>query len=160
MRCVPQLLRKLRSFHVDPTTLKLFYNSFVELFAFFLLFAGFIILMLSIKQKIVHFNSRIICDIVRSLFCDQQMLLKVHLVMKDPDHALCGEVERLSHGRRFRSLVCKTNRGANSFVPTAVGTGIAQWLERRTRDRKVAGSNPCRSGGRIFFSIGNYRSST
>ena len=30
--------------------------------------------------------------------------------------------------------------------------GIAQWLERWTRDLKVAGSNPCRSGGRIFFS--------
>ena len=30
--------------------------------------------------------------------------------------------------------------------------GIAQWLERRTRDWKVAGSNPCRSGGGIFFS--------
>ena len=32
------------------------------------------------------------------------------------------------------------------------GAGIAQWLERRTRDRTVTGSNPCRSGGRIFFS--------
>ena len=30
--------------------------------------------------------------------------------------------------------------------------GIAQWLERRTSDWKVAGSNPCWSGGRIFFS--------
>ena len=29
--------------------------------------------------------------------------------------------------------------------------GIAQWLERRTRDRKVAGSNLCWSGGRIFL---------
>ena len=29
--------------------------------------------------------------------------------------------------------------------------GIAQWLEHWTRDRKVAGSNPCRSDGRIFF---------
>ena len=29
------------------------------------------------------------------------------------------------------------------------GAGIAQWLERRTRDRKVPGSSPCRSGGRI-----------
>ena len=28
------------------------------------------------------------------------------------------------------------------------GEGIAQWLERRTRDRKVAGSSPGRSGGR------------
>ena len=30
--------------------------------------------------------------------------------------------------------------------------GIVQWLERQTRDRKVAGSNPCWSGRRIFFS--------
>ena len=36
------------------------------------------------------------------------------------------------------------------------GAGTAQWLERRTRDWKVAGSNPCRSGGRIFFSRVNY----
>ena len=33
-----------------------------------------------------------------------------------------------------------------------LGAGIAQWLERRTRDWKVAGSNPCWKGGRIFFS--------
>ena len=32
------------------------------------------------------------------------------------------------------------------------GAGIAQWSERRTRDWKVAGSNPCWNGGRIFFS--------
>ena len=32
------------------------------------------------------------------------------------------------------------------------GAGIAQWLERRTRDWKVAGLNPCWNGGRIFFS--------
>ena len=31
------------------------------------------------------------------------------------------------------------------------GAWIASWLERRTRDRKVASSNPGRSGGRIFF---------
>ena len=29
--------------------------------------------------------------------------------------------------------------------------GIAQWLQRRTRDRKVPGSSPRRSGGRIFL---------
>ena len=34
--------------------------------------------------------------------------------------------------------------------------GIAQWLERRTLDWKVAGSNPCWSGGRIFFSSVNF----
>ena len=31
-----------------------------------------------------------------------------------------------------------------------------QWLERRTRDWKVVGSNPCRSGGRVFFSSVNF----
>ena len=30
--------------------------------------------------------------------------------------------------------------------------GIAQWLERRTRDRKVSCSSPGRNGGRNFFS--------
>ena len=35
-------------------------------------------------------------------------------------------------------------------------SAISQWLERRTRDRKVAGSNPCWSGGRIFFSMVNF----
>ena len=34
--------------------------------------------------------------------------------------------------------------------------GIAQWLERWTHDRKVTGSDPFRSGGRIFFSVINF----
>ena len=34
----------------------------------------------------------------------------------------------------------------------SAGAGIAQWLEHRTRDWKVAGSNPCWNGRRIFFS--------
>ena len=33
---------------------------------------------------------------------------------------------------------------------------IPWWLERRTRDRKVASSNPGRSGGKIFFSRVNF----
>ena len=36
------------------------------------------------------------------------------------------------------------------------GAGIAQWLECQTRDWKVVGSNPRRSGGRIFFSRVNF----
>ena len=34
--------------------------------------------------------------------------------------------------------------------------GIARWLERWTCDQKVAGSNPCRSAGIIFFSGVNF----
>ena len=39
---------------------------------------------------------------------------------------------------------------------TAFGAGIAQWLERWTRDWKVACLNPCGSGRRIFFSRVNF----
>ena len=34
--------------------------------------------------------------------------------------------------------------------------GIAQWLKRQTCDRKVVGSNPCRSGAKISFSRVNF----
>ena len=36
------------------------------------------------------------------------------------------------------------------------GAGIACWLERRTRDRKIVSSNSGMSGGRIFFSRVNF----
>ena len=43
-------------------------------------------------------------------------------------------------------------------LPTSysLGAGIVQWLERRTRDWKVAGSSPGKSGGRSFFSRVNF----
>ena len=41
-------------------------------------------------------------------------------------------------------------------IVTFLSAGIACWLERRTRDRKVASSNPGRSGGRILFSRINF----
>ena len=43
-----------------------------------------------------------------------------------------------------------------SIVYLIVVPGIACCLDRRTRDRKVANSNPGRSGGRIFFSRVNF----
>ena len=43
-----------------------------------------------------------------------------------------------------------------SFLVCLWGAGIAQWLERRTCYWKVVGSDPCWSGGRIFFSRVNF----
>ena len=40
--------------------------------------------------------------------------------------------------------------------PIVTGAEIACWLERRTRDRKVASSNPGKDGGRIFSSRVNF----
>ena len=45
-----------------------------------------------------------------------------------------------------------TAPGFSGCYSTNWGVGIAQWLERRTHDWKVAGLNPCGSGRRIFFS--------
>ena len=39
---------------------------------------------------------------------------------------------------------------------TKRGALVCQWLARRTRDWNVAGSNPCRCGGRILFSRVNF----
>ena len=51
------------------------------------------------------------------------------------------------------SLICQmTSEDIKHQLKINVGAGIAQWLEHRTRDWKVAGSNPCWNGGRIFFS--------
>ena len=53
------------------------------------------------------------------------------------------------------SLICQmTSEDIKHQLITEdiMGAGIAQWLEHRTRDWKVAGSNPCWNGGRIFFS--------
>ena len=51
-------------------------------------------------------------------------------------------------------------RAEQSRLPRAMflrgRAGIAQWLKRRTRDRKVPGLSPGRSGGRIFFSRVNF----
>ena len=51
---------------------------------------------------------------------------------------------------------CRAERLACYLQDQAHSKGIAQRLERRTRDRKVVGLNPCRSGRRIFFSRVNF----
>ena len=52
------------------------------------------------------------------------------------------------------SITKAQNNTINAYINTKAfqGAGIAQWLEHRTRDWKVAGSNPCWNGGRTFFS--------
>ena len=53
---------------------------------------------------------------------------------------------------RIKWKYCSWCHKARERFKWKLGAGIAQWLERRTRDWKVAGSNPCWNGGRIFFS--------
>ena len=67
----------------------------------------------------------------------------------DACRVTCGE------GQDYCSVVRKDedlDMNACNNSSWARWAGIAQWLEHRTRDWKVVGSNPCRSSGRIFFS--------
>ena len=59
-----------------------------------------------------------------------------------------------THYLVFRETMGKMNELERQVCGTykALGVGMAQWLESRTCDWKVAGSNPCWSGGGIFFS--------
>ena len=55
-----------------------------------------------------------------------------------------------THAHTHKHMYMHISMHAHTY--TYMGAGIAQWLEHRTRDWKVAGSNPCWNGGRIFFS--------
>ena len=44
-----------------------------------------------------------------------------------------------------------SSAGIICVIIIAEGAEIVQWLERGTRDQKVVGSNPCRSGGENFL---------
>ena len=97
------------------------------------------------------------------MYIDHTSCLRMHRTF-----GVCGPIWSFFTGEamidRALHMTCKswTLAGWPSGLPvplcicmvcTARGAGIACWLERRTRDRKVASSNPGRSGGRrIFFS--------
>ena len=61
--------------------------------------------------------------------------------------------------RPGQQRLCTTVRSLNDRLSLSLlsqlvrgGGGLAQLLERWTRDQKAPGSSPGRSGGRIFFS--------
>ena len=62
-----------------------------------------------------------------------------------------------THTNTHPNTLNKLQRKACYFHSDSFQHGVACWLEcRRTRDRKVASSNPGRSGERIFFSRVNF----
>ena len=50
------------------------------------------------------------------------------------------------------SVFCAVTSSNTVWILQHRRAGIAQCLERRARDRQVAGSSPRRSGGRFFLS--------
>ena len=78
------------------------------------------------------------------------------LYVPDPAPCACGGSwegsNSWTHSNEHQSVQCKHL----SRMALVSWVGIAQWLEHRSYDWKVAGSNPCWSGGRIFFSRVNF----
>ena len=74
----------------------------------------------------------------------------VHAVSVATANPPQGGYRALKQGQA--SVIHTTNPNLKLSFNSFMGAGIAQWLERQTRDWKVAGSNPCWNGGRIFFS--------
>ena len=68
--------------------------------------------------------------------------------------AACNHCQQNYKGRIIQSLNCNTVLLKKRMFSTFHHSGDSSVvIERRTRDRKVAGSSPCRSGGRIFRSF-------
>jgi len=119
------LLRKLKSFDVNPVILSRFYQSFIEsilTFSFICWFQNLQIQDRNCLNSIVNISSKIIGIKQRDLnsFYQQQLIRKLESIVSIEDHALINEFNLLKSGRRYRMPCCKTNRHLKSFVPSAV----------------------------------------
>ena len=101
--------------------------------------------VLIFRGRFCQFNKRTLCLCVcnvnmLSLFQNEKTVSDLELRKKKKGSVLCLHT-------------CVPDRGrTEAFIEDVPQAGIACCLERRTRDRKVARSNPGRSGGIIFFS--------
>ena len=135
------LLSKLR-YIVDIDTRKLFFNAHIKLH-------------IDYASVVWDGCSNVLKKILNSLH-----RRAVKLILPDTTLATDQKLKEM----RIMSLQKQPEYNKGLFMyrllsdeaPEYRSVGIAQWLERRTRDRKVAGSNPCCSGGRIFFSRVNF----
>ena len=85
------------------------------------------------------------CDLKKESLRSVSKLLVLNSMIRDN----LAQNQQKSDTGGFQSHACSVVGNADRV---SLGAGIAQWLEHRTRDWKVAGSNPCWNGGRIFFS--------
>lgn len=119
------LLRKLNSFDVSRHILRTFYQSFIEsllTFSFICWFGG-----LSVKdKKCLNDIIRVCSKITGVQLKDLCSLWKIRVVQKadrilsHPNHILSNDFKIMPSGRRYYVPARKTNRYANSFIPSAI----------------------------------------
>lgn len=117
-------LRKLNSFHIDCTLLKLFYKSVVLSVFTFSCICWWNNLSVANKNKLERIRKaaqRVVgldLDNLNSVYCGK-VLKKVN-GMLEMEHPLSDELCWLRSGRRLLACKCKTNRYRDSFLPTAI----------------------------------------
>ena len=118
-------LRKLNSFNVDRTIMKLFYSAFIESVLSFSFICCYFHLTVKNKkslQGVVNTCSNVIGDKQRALtlFCEQQIVRKARSIIANPSHKLNSKFKLLPLGRRYDVRLSRTNRRKFTFVPVAI----------------------------------------
>ena len=118
------LLRKLNSFSVSRPILQTVYQSFIEsllTFSFICWYNGLSVRDKNSLNNIVKVCSKIIGSQQRSLHSlfEERVVHRAKGIIGS-DHVLSREFSLLPLGRRYKAPPRKTNRYANSFVPSAI----------------------------------------
>ena len=117
-------LRKLRTYHVDKTIMRLFYKSVVEsviLCNCLVWFGGCRQKDLKPLERIARRGGKIIGE-VRDLthICNDKILQKANEILGNENHVLNPFYKYLRSGRRLEAIKCRTERYRKSFVPLSV----------------------------------------
>ena len=94
--------RKLRSFNIDNTILSMFYKSCIQSVLTFC----FICWFGNVRQKDKNKLQRV-----------AKILRKAKDIINDSTHILYNDYVLLPSSRRFRTIISKTNRKRDSFMP-------------------------------------------
>ncbi len=128
-------LRKMVSFSVSPSLLKMFYNSFIEsvlTFCIICWFGNVTVEQKSLARKIVSTASKLLGIPVMGLqqIYQTRCLGKAMKIISDNKHPLHNEFELLPSGRRFRIPGFLKNRGEKFFISQAVKFLNEIWVKR------------------------------
>ena len=117
-------LRKMNSFHVDRTILRLFYKSVIEsvmLFSCVIWYGGCRQEDLKKLQRIANHASKMtgeVTDLTHE--CVNTILKQVSQILENGNHPLHPCYTLMRSGRRYRSMRARTSRFLNSFVPFSI----------------------------------------
>ena len=117
-------LRKMKSFHVDNTILRLFYKSVIEsvvLFSCVVWYGGCRKKDFSKLQRTSKQAGKIMGE-TQNLkdACESKIALVVKQIMQNENHPLFPYYVFMRSGKRLRSMKCRTQRFLNSFVPFSI----------------------------------------